>query len=333
MRVRKTSRITMTALILTTLLAVMGAPQAAADTQGASRRTDAGPPGNAPVSLTVMTYNIHWGEGLDGRYDLNRIAQVLKQAHPDLIGLQEVDVCWGPRSQFEDQVVRLASALHMRAFFAPIYRLPAHPHAMGPGQTCPVRGSGVAILTRFPLVATVNHPMARLSTLEPALFPASYPGFADAVIRVGPTMLRVYNTHLDYRRNPWVRRMQVADMLRAMAANSARYSEILLGDLNAEPDAPELRPLWSRFVRPHPDPSLRTFPADSPERRIDFVLVSAGLRVERAWTLPSTASDHRPVVATIRIDAIPQAERAKGGSTETLQGDRTTAIPDPSKTG
>ena len=45
----------------------------------------------APVTLRVMTYNIHHGEGLDGRVDTARIAELIKQERADIVALQEVD--------------------------------------------------------------------------------------------------------------------------------------------------------------------------------------------------------------------------------------------------
>ena len=49
-----------------------------------------GPPaerttGHAP--LRVLTYNIHHGEGTDGRVDLSRLAGVMSRVHPDLVAL------------------------------------------------------------------------------------------------------------------------------------------------------------------------------------------------------------------------------------------------------
>ena len=44
-----------------------------------------------PGTLRVLTYNIHHGEGTDGKLDLDRIARVIKAAEPDIVALQEVD--------------------------------------------------------------------------------------------------------------------------------------------------------------------------------------------------------------------------------------------------
>ena len=48
-------------------------------------------PPTSPVRLRVVTYNIHHGEGTDGRIDLERIAALLSGMQPDIVALQEVD--------------------------------------------------------------------------------------------------------------------------------------------------------------------------------------------------------------------------------------------------
>src|SRR5215207_9900780 len=44
-----------------------------------------------PLRLTVVTYNIHHGEGTDKKLDLPRIAEVIRRCEPDFVALQEVD--------------------------------------------------------------------------------------------------------------------------------------------------------------------------------------------------------------------------------------------------
>ena len=45
-----------------------------------------------PQTLRVLCYNIHYGQGTDGKYDIQRLAEVIRAAKPDLVALQEVDV-------------------------------------------------------------------------------------------------------------------------------------------------------------------------------------------------------------------------------------------------
>ena len=55
--------------------------------------------------------------------------------------------------------------------------------------------------------------------------------------------VHVYTTHLDYRADPSVRQTQVEETLDILA-DDAGESRVLVGDLNATPEAPELAPLW-----------------------------------------------------------------------------------------
>ena len=40
--------------------------------------------------IKVMSYNIHYGIGMDKKYDLERIAKVITAQDPDIVGLQEI---------------------------------------------------------------------------------------------------------------------------------------------------------------------------------------------------------------------------------------------------
>jgi endonuclease/exonuclease/phosphatase family metal-dependent hydrolase len=240
------------------------------------------------VTVRVLSYNIHTGIGSDNALDLARTADTIRATRPDVVALQEVDVHWAERSEFADQARELGRMLGMRVFFAPIYDLdPLTPDA-------PRRQYGVAILSRLPMPHTANREITRLSTQDPNPVPAPAPGFAEAVVIAKGVAIHVYATHLDYRAEPDVRAMQVADMLRIMSPGPT----LLLGDFNAEPDAPELAPLWEKLT---PAPVGLTYPADVPTKRIDYVTVSNGIRVRSASVPETLASDHRPVLAEVSV--------------------------------
>ncbi|MEU7472091.1 endonuclease/exonuclease/phosphatase family protein [Streptomyces sp. NPDC044984] len=260
----------------------------------AAPATAAGAPGpDAPaVPLRVATYNIHAGAGEDQVFDLDRTAAAIRDLRADVIGLQEVDVHWGARSDFTDEARALAEKLDMRVFFAPIYDLdPA-------GEGGERRQYGVAVLSRHPVLDAENHEITRLSTQTPDPVPVPAPGFAEVVVGVRGARVHVYTTHLDYRADPSVRAAQVADMLGVLAAD--RGPKILVGDFNAEATAPELAPLWERLRDAAPDGG-GTYPAAVPVKRIDLVTVSPDIRVTGARTVATEASDHRPVVADLRV--------------------------------
>jgi endonuclease/exonuclease/phosphatase family metal-dependent hydrolase len=254
----------------------------------------AGPP--PPVALRVMSYNIHAGTGQDNVFDLERQAAVIEAHRPDVVALQEVDIHWSPRSAYADEASWLAGRLRMRVFFGPIYTLPPD----RPGA--PLREFGLAILSRFPILAAENHKITRLSTQVPDPVPELAPGFPEIVIRVRGVPLHVYDTHLDVRADPAVRRAQVADMLTIM--NERPGAKILAGDFNAAPDAAELAPLWGELndvvARPGA-PDFPTYPADVPRQRIDYVTTAPDIGVRGAWVPETVASDHRPVVADLLL--------------------------------
>ncbi|GAB2794975.1 endonuclease/exonuclease/phosphatase family protein [Streptomyces chlorus] len=270
------------------LAAVLFAAAAPATAAGA------GVPGaDAPaVPLKVATYNIHAGAGEDGVFDLDRIAQALRDLDADVVGLQEVDVHWGDRSDFVDEARALAEKLDMRVFFAPIYDL--DPAAEG-GER---RQYGVAVLSRYPVIEAENHEITRLSTRTPDPVPAPMPGFAEVTVNVKGAHVHVYSTHLDHRADPSVREAQVADMLDVLAAD--RGPKILVGDFNAEATAPELAPLWQQLRDADPDGG-GTYPAVAPVKRIDLVAVSPDIAVTGAEAVATEASDHRPVVTDLRV--------------------------------
>jgi endonuclease/exonuclease/phosphatase family metal-dependent hydrolase len=235
-----------------------------------------------------MTYNIQAGGG-----NLERIAETIRGFAPDIVGLQEVDVHWGERSAFADQAAELAQSLGMQARFAPIYRI------AGVDSTEPLREYGVAVLSRCPILSFTNHMLTRLSTQDVSRVPSPMPGFLEARVGVGGTVIRVLDTHLDYRADRRVREQQVAEMLAVLGQSSS--PTVLLGDLNAQPQAPELQPLFARLNDVwlgRTDPGF-TYPAGAPVRRIDYVLLSRHFAARSARVPVTLASDHRPVVVDL----------------------------------
>jgi endonuclease/exonuclease/phosphatase family metal-dependent hydrolase len=249
------------------------------------------------VDLRVATYNIQAGTGMDRRFDVDRQIETLRALDADIIGLQEVDVHWSARSQWRDLATEIADGLGMKVFFGPIYDF--DPLAEGR----PRRQFGIAILSRYPILYAENHSITRLSTQVPNPQPESAPGFPEVVVNVFGAHVHVYSTHLDFRGDPRIRQMQVADMLRIMSKDEGRR-QILLGDLNARPNAPELAPLWGyvgdAWLAGGSGPEM-TYPTSAPDRRIDYVTVSPRVTVRSVRVPYTVASDHLPVVADLIV--------------------------------
>ncbi len=99
--------------------------------------------GRSHGQLRILTYNIHHGEGTDGRFDLARIAGVITALRPDLVALQEVDRKT-TRAHGIDQAAELA-------------RLTGMNYAYGPAMEYAGGEYGEAILSRFGLVSIDNY--------------------------------------------------------------------------------------------------------------------------------------------------------------------------------
>ena len=235
-----------------------------------------------------MTYNIQSGHG-----DLSGTVAAIRASAPDIVGLQEVDVHWAERSNFADQASVLGAQLGMQVRFARIYQL--EPARAGD----PPREFGVALLSRFPISAWRNDTITRLSTQQSNPIPTPMPGLLEATIDIRGTAVRVFNTHLDYRADPAVRVQQVKEILKYVG--DSPLPTILFGDLNATPDAAELRPLLERLRDSWPTASGEglTYPADAARKRIDYVLTSRHFEVRGAEVPNTLASDHRPVVVEL----------------------------------
>ncbi|WP_229683091.1 endonuclease/exonuclease/phosphatase family protein [Virgibacillus oceani] len=256
---------------------------------------DSFPDRHQDIKLNVMTFNIHAGIGSDGVYDINRTAETIRSSGADIVGLQEVDVNWGYRSNFDDQVQYLAEKLDMHAFFAPIY----NQEPLNEGE--PRRKYGLAVLSNYPIIKAKNYEITRLSTQDANPVPGPAPGFPGVLINVKGIHVPFYVTHLDYRGDPYIREMQVDDMLNII---SEQKNAILVGDMNAAPDAPELKPLFERFQDVWTMAGKGdgyTYPETSPEKRIDYILTSPNSTISNTNVIDSIASDHLAVTTEVTL--------------------------------
>ncbi|MCW5942662.1 MAG: endonuclease/exonuclease/phosphatase family protein [Fimbriimonadaceae bacterium] len=240
------------------------------------------PTAPATSTLTVMTFNVHHGEGVDGRLDLPRIAGVILAAKPDLVALQELDVNVG-RSDRTDQPAELARLTGMRAAF---------------GKAIDLDGGayGVGVLSRFPLVSEQNRPLPGSPEREARTS-------LHVVVEVpGTGRVRFVSTHFDHKSRD--DRAHQAKTLAGWVEDDV--PTLVAGDLNDVANGSSVRPLFRRFL----DVGAQggpTYPAHRPDVRIDFVLA----RPTDAWTVVETrvpeepvASDHRPLVVVLRRRSI-----------------------------
>ena len=244
----------------------------------------AGPSVDAPAQpgaqpLVVLSYNIHHGEGVDGVFDLARLAQLIVDSGADLVALQEVDVGTS-RASGVDQAAELGRLSGMHVAF---------------GRAIDFAGGqyGDAVLSRWPIegVQRIALPAAPDHELRVAVAVTVSP--PDGGLR-----LRFVSTHLDHTTDPADRVAQVGELNARLLP--AALPTLLVGDLNAQPDSkPMARLLDAGWLAADGD-LAPTYPSDMPERKIDWVLLAPGSvgRVGEARVLHEpVASDHCPLLA------------------------------------
>lgn len=235
--------------------------------------------------MRVATYNIHHGVGLDGRLDLERIARVLDRERPDLVGLQEVDRHFSPRSGHADQGQWLAERLGMTVVFG------ANMDLDPPGPGRPRRGYGAAVLSRYPVESRAHRLFARTAGTEQR-------GLVSVRVNVSGRPVAFGTTHLEHT-SRGLRRRQVGEVLEQLADGPA--SAVVVGDLNATARSPEVRVLLGtlRDAWAAGRGDGYTHRTERPRRRIDYVLHTPDLVAERAYVVGGDGSDHLAVVADL----------------------------------
>jgi endonuclease/exonuclease/phosphatase family metal-dependent hydrolase len=234
-------------------------------------------------NITLMTYNVHSCVGTDRKLDPGRIAQVIAQAKPDIVALQEVDV-GRSRTGGLDQARAIASLLKMQAHFHPALTVAEELY-------------GDAIITALPTGA-------RKAGLLPSM---GEPRGAIALeIFVSDQKLLVINTHLGLRGRERIQQMNT--LLGAGWIGDHDGPVILCGDFNAIPASAAYRAAARRLrdVQQVNRTGFRpTFPSRFPVMRLDHIFVTEAIGVVDAYVpddpLARMASDHLPLVSILAL--------------------------------
>lgn len=237
----------------------------------------------APTTMRVMSYNIHHGEGLDKKVELERIAKLIVEQQADLVALQEVDR-GVERTAQRDLPAELAKLTGMAVSFE---------------RNIIYQGGdyGNAILTRFPIKSSKNTHYKMLRAGEQR-------GVLQLVLDVRGRDVLVMNTHLDHRPDDSERLINV-DELRAIVEAARPMPVILCGDFNATPGSRTIAKLngflTDAWEVVGPGPGL-TFPVLQPAKRLDYIWISRdSIEPLEVAVLYSEASDHLPVIAELRL--------------------------------
>jgi endonuclease/exonuclease/phosphatase family metal-dependent hydrolase len=282
--------------------------------------------------MHFVSYNIQYGCGRDGRFDLARIAGELAGA--DVVALQEVERYWR-RSGFVDQPAALAELLGMPHW---VYGAGVDLH-LEPGAVAVPAGArrqfGNMLLSRTPLLWARNHLLPKFASTGPMSLQRSA---LEGVIDTAAGGLRVHSVHLTHlsaeTRLPQIQRLLTlhADACREGAPiacgeigedwvdsglpGAMPREAVFMGDFNMTPGSPEYElmvgptsPYGGRLSNPeglvdawtacgHEQSDGNTSAGRRSPVRLDYCFVSTTLAPRLRGTRideEACGSDHQPV--------------------------------------
>ena len=227
----------------------------------------------AQNTLKLMSYNIKNANGMDNVCNFQRIANVINNASPDVVAIQEVDSMTN-RSRQKYVLGEIADRTQMHGYFAPAIDYDGGKY-------------GIGLLTKqVPL---------RLQTLP-------LPGREEArtLILAEFTDYIYCCTHMSLTEED---RMKSLELVKAFTSSSTKPL-FLAGDMNAEPESGFIKELQKDF-QILSNPKQHTFPAPDPKETIDYIATlkqnAKGFAVISAKVINEPmASDHRPILVELR---------------------------------
>ena len=233
--------------------------------------------------MRIMSWNIQWGRGADGRVELERTIASICAAAPDIICLQEVARNFDGLAGGDggDELERLTSAF------------PAHTPVFGAAvDVARVSGGrgqfGNLVLSRVPVLQVFRHllpnpPDPRVPSMQRACVEVVVAG------SFGP--LRVMTTHLEY--------YSALQRLAQAKALSALQCEVAASQVEGRGDGKDRNPAFARRPRPVAAVLCGDFNCEPGSREYDELARAASppeAGWHDAWSLANPAIPHAPTV-------------------------------------
>jgi endonuclease/exonuclease/phosphatase family metal-dependent hydrolase len=231
------------------------------------------------TTIRILSYKIKHGQGMDEDVQVERAARLVNELEPDLVALQEIDN-GVRRPGGVDQAARLGEWTDMHAVFGEFM------HYQG-GQY------GVALLSKFPFMETVNH------RLPPGAEPRSA---LAARVAIGASGVEIILAGIHRYRTAGERYAQAVRRVEILEQESPAV--ILTGAFNSTPGSDVIRLLGESWTTTGKGADNLTFPSTDPRREIDCIMDRPRDRFEvleqRVIDEP-LVSDHRPVLLVLRV--------------------------------
>jgi endonuclease/exonuclease/phosphatase family metal-dependent hydrolase len=242
-------------------------------------------------TLKAMTYNIHHGEGIDGKIDIDRIAELILQNNIDVAALQEVDK-GVERTNKIDIMHLLSEKTGMNFYFDKNIDYQDGEYGNG-------------ILSRYPIIQSRNFHYTMIREGEQR-------GLLQCVINFHEIEIAILNTHIDYREDD-TERLKNVEEIKQVIANYSELPIILCGDFNDLPGSRTHNSLKETFIdvwEECGDSEGFTYHAEKPSKRIDYIFLlnindnetkNIELKPINVEIINSISSDHLPLITEFEL--------------------------------
>ena len=232
--------------------------------------------------VKVLSFNILHGKTTQGDFDLDVLANLIKEADPDFVALQEVDFQTNRSKKYD-----LATELGWRTKLAPLF---ARAMYYDGGEY----GEGVLSKNTFLKSRNVALPFV----------PGEEPRAALEVVTILPSndTIAFVGTHLAHEGDSG-RVLQAQRINEVFSQNE--FPTILAGDLNAVPGSDPITILEKIWGSSYDKEDVQfTFPSDNPKKKIDYVMFYPKHRwrvLDRKVICDTIASDHCAYLVTLEL--------------------------------
>jgi endonuclease/exonuclease/phosphatase family metal-dependent hydrolase len=248
-------------------------------------------PGARP--LRIVSWNIFRG------VNFSEIEKTLRRLEADVLLLQEVDM-FCQRSGNRNIAEALGKSLRMNWVAAGEFQ------EIGESSNGTPALTGQAVLSKYPIVNASVIVFRHQSLMRWRLNPFQPRRGGRIALKAHTGGLDLYNTHIESGGGDVLRRSQLEEILHAIAKTENMTDAIVIaGDFN---NVPVARSAMFKGLTPAgfasvfgPSPNMRTSTGNS--YPIDWIF-TRNLITESAHVAdPDRASDHHPLVATLRVGA------------------------------
>ena len=229
--------------------------------------------------LKLMTYNVRNANGLDGVRSYQRIADVIRNATPDVVAVQELD-SMTQRSSNKYVLGEIAERAQMHAVYHPAIDFNGGKYGIGIlSRQKPLSVKGISLPGREE---------------QRALLVAEFDEYVFAC------------THLSLTEED---RLASLELIKQQASQSKKPFYVA-GDMNDTPESAFVKGLQQDFTLLN-DVKAHTFPANKPDRTIDYIAVWKSTAPKYAVASKEVleepvASDHAPVAVNLRTALAPE---------------------------